>query len=84
MRKRRPGRPQTKDVMLRLALYVGELDIRREEQCEELFRLSQLTLRPLARVPSHVTLWRWLKEADQRGFTTEEGRNIFQSLGGAQ
>lgn len=80
MRKRRSGRRKVKNARLKLALYVADLDMSRDEQCAELFKLSKLSDEPLKVVPHRVTLIRWLKEADQRGLTAQDGLSFFQTL----
>lgn len=80
MRKRSAGRPKTSETILRLAVFVAESDTTRVQQCVEVYRLSQLSSRPLDRVPDVTTFWRWLKEADRRGVTIEDGRALFQSM----
>lgn len=80
-KKRKGGRPRVKDARLYMALYVSEMpDKTRAEQCEEIHRLSQFTKHPLKAVPPPQTLWRWLKEAQERGLTKEDGIRFHQSL----
>lgn len=80
MRKLRSGRRKVKNARLKLALYVAELDLSRDEQCQELFRLSQISDEPLKVVPHRSTIIRWLKEADDRGLTPKDGGAFFQEM----